>query len=139
MSSVMSTQLNAPLREPTPFDTSPLSPPSDIAPAAAAAIDLYRLRQAAGRAVAALKLLGNEDRLLLLCQLSQTECCVGDLESQLGIRQPTLSQQLAVLRAEGVVQTRRDGKKIFYRIADPAILEVLGVLYRLYCPEDESS
>jgi ArsR family transcriptional regulator len=89
--------------------------------------------------VAALKLLGNEDRLLLLCQLSQSECCVGDLESLLGIRQPTLSQQLAVLRAEGVVQTRRDGKKIFYRIADPAILEVLGVLYRLYCPEDESS
>ncbi|MEI6545482.1 MAG: metalloregulator ArsR/SmtB family transcription factor [Burkholderiales bacterium] len=106
---------------------------------AAEAIDLQRLRQAAGRAVAALKLLGNEDRLLLLCQLSQSECCVGDLEALLGIRQPTLSQQLAVLRAEGVVQTRRDGKKIFYRIADPAILEVLGVLYRLYCPEDESS
>jgi ArsR family transcriptional regulator len=112
---------------------------SDIAPAAVAAIDLHRLRQAASRAVAALKLLGNEDRLLLLCQLSQSECCVGDLEALLGIRQPTLSQQLAVLRADGVVQTRRDGKKIFYRIADPAILEVLGVLYRLYCPEDESS
>lgn len=106
---------------------------------AATPIDLQRLRQAAGRAVAALKLLGNEDRLLLLCQLSQSECCVGDLESLLGIRQPTLSQQLAVLRAEGVVQTRRDGKKIFYRIADPAILEVLGVLYRLYCPDDETS
>ena len=58
--------------------------------------------------------------------------------SLLGIRQPTLSQQLAVLRAEGVVQTRRNGKKIFYRIADPAILEVLAVLYRLYCPEDET-
>lgn len=136
--SAVSTQLHAPLSELTPFDSSPPQPSPAIAPAAEA-IDLQRLRQAAGRAVAALKLLGNEDRLLLLCQLSQSECCVGDLEALLGIRQPTLSQQLAVLRAEGVVQTRRDGKKIFYRIADPAILEVLGVLYRLYCPEDESS
>jgi len=122
-------RFGAPAGSSTPSSTS----------SAAAAIDPQRLRQAAGRAVAALKLLGNEDRLLLLCQLSQSECCVGDLESLLGIRQPTLSQQLAVLRAEGVVQTRRAGKKIFYRIADPAILEVLGVLYRLYCPEDESS
>jgi ArsR family transcriptional regulator len=64
---------------------------------------------------------------------------VGELESLLGIRQPTLSQQLAVLRVDGVVQTRRDGKKIFYRIADPAILEILAVLYRLYCPEEQTS
>jgi DNA-binding transcriptional ArsR family regulator len=136
MSSVSpSSKTHAPAREPMLAVT---PPPSAIAPAAGA-IDTQRLRQAASRAVAALKLLGNEDRLLLLCQLSQSECCVGDLESLLGIRQPTLSQQLAVLRAEGVVQTRRDGKKIFYRIADPAILEVLGVLYRLYCPDDETS
>ena len=135
----MSSQTLLPASTPARFDApSPSSSPSS-SPPAAAPIDPHRLRQAAGRAVAALKLLGNEDRLLLLCQLSQSECCVGDLESLLGIRQPTLSQQLAVLRAEGVVQTRRDGKKIFYRIADPAILEVLGVLYRLYCPEDESS
>jgi ArsR family transcriptional regulator len=114
-----------------------MAPSSAIAPTAGA-IDTQRLRQAASRAVAALKLLGNEDRLLLLCQLAQSECCVGDLETLLGIRQPTLSQQLAVLRADGVVQTRRNGKKIFYRIADPAILEVLAVLYRLYCPEDDT-
>jgi ArsR family transcriptional regulator len=131
----MTSKTHAPATEPMPYGT---PPPSALAPPARA-IDTQRLRQAAGRAVAALKLLGNEDRLLLLCQMSQSECCVGDLETLLGIRQPTLSQQLAVLRAEGVVQTRRDGKKIFYRIADPAILEVLGVLYRLYCPEDESS
>ncbi len=135
MTSSMTSKTHAPAIKPMPFGT---PPPSAMAPPAGA-IDTQRLRQAAGRAVAALKLLGNEDRLLLLCQMSQSECCVGDLETLLGIRQPTLSQQLAVLRAEGVVQTRRDGKKIFYRIADPAILEVLVVLYRLYCPEDESS
>jgi DNA-binding transcriptional ArsR family regulator len=99
-------------------------------------IDPEALRSAAGQAVGALKLLANEDRLLLLCQLSQGEMCVGDLEDMLGIHQPTLSQQLGVLRAEGVVSTRRQGKNIFYSVADPAMLEILAVLYRLYCPKD---
>jgi ArsR family transcriptional regulator len=94
------------------------------------------LRQAAGQAVSALKVLANEDRLLLLCQLSQGEMSVGDLEEALGIRQPTLSQQLAVLRAEGVVDTRRDGKRIFYSVADARLLQVLAVLYDLYCPRE---
>ncbi len=101
-----------------------------------AAIDPDVLRQAAGEAVGALKLLANEDRLLLLCQLSQGEMAVGDLEAALGIRQPTLSQQLGVLRAEGVVDTRRDGKRIFYSVADARLLQVLAVLYRLYCPKE---
>jgi len=94
------------------------------------------LRQAAGQAVGALKVLANEDRLLLLCQLSQGEMCVGDLEETLGIRQPTLSQQLGVLRNEGVVSTRREGKNVFYSIADAKLLKVLEVLYRLYCPKE---
>ena len=99
-------------------------------------IDPARLRGAAGQAVGALKLLANEDRLLLLCQLSQREMCVRDLEEALDIHQPTLSQQLGVLRTEGVVDTRREGKQIFYSIADPALLDILAVLYRLYCPKD---
>lgn len=94
------------------------------------------LRGAAGQAVAALKVLANEDRLLLLCQLSQGELCVSELEEALDIHQPTLSQQLGVLRTEGVVDTRREGKKIYYSVADPALLEILAVLYRLYCPKD---
>ena len=99
-------------------------------------IDPARLRGGAGRAVGALKLLANEDRLLLLCQLSQGEMCVSDLEEELGIHQPTLSQQLGVLRTEGVVATRRQGKNIFYSVADPVVLEILTVLYRLYCPKE---
>lgn len=95
------------------------------------------LQAAAALAVGKLKLLANEDRLLLLCQLSQGELCVGELEETLGIRQPTLSQQLGVLRSEGVVETRREGKHIYYRVSDPALLEVLAVLYRLYCPREE--
>ncbi|WP_029001964.1 ArsR/SmtB family transcription factor [Azohydromonas australica] len=100
------------------------------------AIDPDVLRHAAGRAVSALKVLANEERLLLLCQLSQGELCVSELEQRLGIRQPTLSQQLGVLRAEGVVSTRRQGKNVFYSVADPSLLEILAVLYRLYCPKE---
>ena len=99
-------------------------------------IDPEVLRGAAGKAVSALKVLANEDRLLLLCQLSQGEMCVSELEEQLDIRQPTLSQQLGVLRAEGVVDTRRQGKNIFYSVADPKLLEILAVLYHLYCPKE---
>lgn len=100
------------------------------------AFDPDMLRRAADQAVGALKLLANVDRLLLLCQLSQGELCVSDLELRLGIRQPTLSQQLGVLRNEGVVSTRREGKNIFYSVADPNLLEILAVLYRLYCPKE---
>lgn len=99
-------------------------------------IDPDLLRKAAGQAVSALKVLANEERLLLLCQLSQGEMSVGDLEAALGIRQPTLSQQLGVLRTEGVVDTRRDGKRIFYSIADARLLQVLAVLYDIYCPAE---
>ena len=99
-------------------------------------IDTDTLRQGAAQAVASLKLLANEDRLLLLCQLSQGELCVSELETQLGIRQPTLSQQLGVLRVEGVVNTRRQGKNIYYSVADPAMLEIVAVLHRLYCPKE---
>ncbi|MBC7699104.1 metalloregulator ArsR/SmtB family transcription factor [Aquabacterium sp.] len=104
--------------------------------AIATAIDPNLLRGAASRAVSALKVLANEDRLLLLCQLSQGERCVSELEAQLDIRQPTLSQQLRVLRTQGVVATRRDGKQIFYSVADPALLDILALLYRLYCPQE---
>lgn len=96
------------------------------------AIDPETLRQAAGQAIGALKVLANEDRLLLLNQLSQGEMCVGELEEALGIHQPTLSQQLGVLRNEGIVHTRREGKRICYSLADPRLLDILQVLYKLY-------
>lgn len=99
-------------------------------------LDPEALRGAAGQAVGVLKLLANPERLLLLCQLSQGEMCVSDLEQALDIHQPTLSQQLGVLRGEGVVTTRREGKNIFYSVADPDVLQILALLYRLYCPKE---
>ncbi len=100
------------------------------------AIDISQLRQSAGPACATLLLLANEDRLMLLCQISQGEKNVSTLESLTGIRQPTLSQQLGVLRTEGVVATRREGKQIFYSLSDPHIENLLQTLYNLYCCEN---
>lgn len=99
-------------------------------------IDPVQLRQSAAEAVRALKTLANEDRLLLLCQLAQGEMCVGDLEATLDIHQPTLSQQLTVLRTMGLVNTRRDGKFIYYSIADARSLRLLELLHTLYCPKE---
>jgi ArsR family transcriptional regulator len=102
------------------------------------AIDPVLMREAANSVADRLKILANPERLLLLCQLSQGERCVSDLEVALDIRQPTLSQQLGVLRAEGVVSTRRDGKYVYYRVADDKLLRVLATLYDLYCPKEAS-
>ena len=96
-------------------------------------IDLESLRQAAESACRLMKVLSNRDRLLLLCQLSQGEKSVGELETLLGIRQPTLSQQLGVLRNEGLVQTRREGKQIIYRVVDERAQRLLETLYGMYC------
>lgn len=97
-------------------------------------LDIAHMRSAAGQATALLRVLANEDRLMLLCQLTLGEACVSELEERLGIRQPTLSQQLAILRTEQIVSTRREGKNIFYRISDARAVAVLGTLYGLYCP-----
>lgn len=102
------------------------------------AFDPQAMRHAAQSAVGLLKLLGNEDRLLILCQLSQGECAVSELERLLGIRQPTLSQQLAVLRAEDVVSTRREGKSIYYAIAQPEVLRLLQTLHEMFCARSEA-
>lgn len=99
-------------------------------------IDVAKMRAAARGATALLRVLANEDRLLLLCQMTEGEKSVGELEALLDIRQPTLSQQLGVLRTEGLVTTRREGKRIFYGVADPKVLSVLNALYGLFCPKE---
>jgi DNA-binding transcriptional ArsR family regulator len=96
-------------------------------------LSVARMRAAAEEATGALRALANEDRLLLLCELSRGERSVSELEESLDIRQPTLSQQLAVLRAEGLVRTRREGKFIHYSVADRKALALLDTLYDLYC------
>lgn len=98
-----------------------------------AVIDLDAMHDAAADAARLMKALANPDRLMLLCQLAQGERSVSQLEAELGILQPTLSQQLGVLRDEALVDTRRDGKHIYYRIHSPQALAVLQVLYDQFC------
>jgi len=94
---------------------------------------MAQLRTSAGRACALLKAMANEDRLLLLCQLAEGERNVSELQQNTDIAQPTLSQQLGVLRDEGLVDTRRDGKYIYYRLAKDEVLAVMQALYASFC------
>ena len=102
-------------------------------PANAPALDLAWMRSQAAEVVSLLKVIGNPDRLLLLCQMLQGEYSVGELEQLLDIQQPTLSQQLGVLRNEALVATRREGKYIYYRVSHPHVQVILETLHRLYC------
>lgn len=91
------------------------------------------MRAAAAEATSTLFALANETRLLLLCQLCKGEKSVGELEAALDIHQPTLSQQLGVLRSDGLVETRREGKRIYYSVKDPKVIVLLNTLFDLYC------
>ena len=101
-------------------------------------IDMSAMQAAADAASTLLRTIANENRLLLMCQLSQGEKSVGELEQILGIRQPTLSQQLGILRNKGLVATRREGKQIIYSVSDGRAMQVLETLYALYCPISKS-
>lgn len=90
------------------------------------------MRDSAEVVVSILKSLANTDRLLILCHLSQQELNVSQIEEITDIKQPTLSQQLMMLRKSDVVNTRRDGKQIYYSIKDERMIEVLNTLYSLY-------
>lgn len=80
-----------------------------------------------------LKKLSNPCRLLVACALVDAERSVRELEDLLGIRQPGLSQQLAELREAGLIVGRKDGKQVFYRLADPRIEVFVATMHRLFC------
>lgn len=86
-----------------------------------------------GEAVRFLKRLAHETRLLILCHLWEQELSVGELNRRIDVSQSVLSQHLAVLRTEGLVDTRREAQSVFYRLADPKAGRVLALLHELYC------
>jgi ArsR family transcriptional regulator, virulence genes transcriptional regulator len=96
------------------------------------------LEASAAAAAGLLRALANERRLLILCQLGDGELCVGALQQRLGLSQSALSQHLALLREEGVVATRRQSQTIFYRIADPAAVQIIAALAAIFCPGEIS-
>ncbi|VAW14793.1 transcriptional regulator SoxR [hydrothermal vent metagenome] len=82
-----------------------------------------------------LKAISHESRLMILCLLSQGEKSVTELEDLLSLRQPTVSQQLARLRLDGLVDTRREGKVIYYSLASEKARTMIACIYGLFCGE----
>jgi len=94
------------------------------------------MQASADRAVELLKSLGNRSRLMILCQLLQGERSVGDLAQLIGMRDTAVSQQLALLRKDGLVRARRDGQTIYYALASAEAERVIVTLYDIYCPAE---
>ena len=101
-----------------------------------AKLDISLFEASAAEAAKLLRALANERRVMILCQLADGEMSAGDLLFGSGLSQSALSQHLAVLRAEGVVATRREAQSIRYRIADPAAMRVVATLAEIFCPPD---
>lgn len=99
-----------------------------------AKLDWEAMRRSASDAVLLLKGLANENRLIILCLLAEGECSVGQLNQRVDLSQSALSQHLAVLREQGLVQTRRESQTIHYRLAETPALEIIKLLHDSYCP-----
>ncbi len=95
--------------------------------------ELGRMLAKAHEASDFLKALAHESRLIILCILAEGEKSVSELEEILQMRQPAVSQQLARLRADGLVEPRREGKTIFYRLASEEARAIIGVVYEVFC------
>ena len=95
--------------------------------------ELKKMQASADDACKLMKVLSNRDRMMLLCEIAQGEKCVSELEAALDLHQPTLSQQLTVLRKEKLVKTRREGKQIYYSLSSQVVVAVMGLLYKHYC------
>jgi DNA-binding transcriptional ArsR family regulator len=91
------------------------------------------MEAAAERVAELMKLLANKHRLLVLCQLAEGEKSVGELARLLGVREPAMSQQLSVLRREGLVRPRRAAQTIYYALARDDARRLIEFLYQTYC------
>ncbi len=96
-------------------------------------MDFDAMQRNASDAVNLLKGLANESRLMIMCVLSEGEVSVGQLNQRIKLSQSALSQHLAVLREQGLVQTRRESQTIYYRLADSAAMNIIELLHNVYC------
>ena len=95
--------------------------------------ELDHMVEKARKAADFLKALAHESRLLILCILAEGEKSVTELEHMLALRQPAVSQQLARLRSDGLVSTRREGKTIYYKLASEEARVIIGAVYEVFC------
>jgi DNA-binding transcriptional ArsR family regulator len=101
-------------------------------------LDIGMMMRSASHASAFLKALSHEARLVILCLLVEGEKSVSEIEQTLSLRQPSVSQQLARLRAEGFVETRRNGKNVYYSLARPEVRDIIMALHAAFCKPKRS-
>lgn len=111
----------------------------DTAPDSQTSAALSEMQGNAGKAASFLKSLAHEGRLMILCHLGDGEKSVGQLEALLDMRQAAVSQMLARLRDVGLVATRRDGKTIYYSLADENTRRTIALLYEMFCAGDDGT
>ncbi|TCP38231.1 ArsR family transcriptional regulator [Rhodothalassium salexigens DSM 2132] len=102
-------------------------------------MNMHEMKQSSRAAADLMRLLSNEHRLMILCQLVTGERSVGALADLLGVRQTVVSQHLSLLRRDGIVAPRRDGQTIYYSLDSAAARQVIETLYRLYCAPAEAA
>jgi len=118
--------------------SSPTDAMSDDSLPLADVASMARLKAKAPEAADLLRQLANPTRLLILCHVAQQERAVGEMERDLGLKQPGLSQQLAELRQAGLVKTRRESRSIYYSIADARVQALMGMLHDIFCAVPDS-
>jgi DNA-binding transcriptional ArsR family regulator len=96
------------------------------------------MREHAADAARLMNALGNESRLMILCMLAEGEQSVGGLNDAIPLSQSALSQQLARLRKQGLVETRRESQTIFYSLSDGPAEKIIHLLHDIYCPDGQS-
>jgi DNA-binding transcriptional ArsR family regulator len=96
-------------------------------------LNIKKMEQSAAQASALMRALGHEKRLLILCHLTDGEVSVGELARRVDLPQSPLSQHLARLRKDNLVETRRDAQTIYYRLSSTVAKKVIKILYKTYC------
>ena len=109
----------------------------DITVMMKAGLSSAELSLRAGEVADLLKTLSHPARLMIVCSLVEGEYSVGELEEKIDVHQPHLSQHLTVLRSSGIVETRREGKQIFYRLTEDKAAQLVASLYTIFCVENE--
>lgn len=99
-------------------------------------MNIQEMENNADKAAALLASMANSRRLMVLCHLVAGECSVGVLARRVGLSQSALSQHLARMRAQGLVDARRDGQTVYYRLASHEVRTLLDTLHALYCPPE---
>ena len=98
-------------------------------------MNINDMKKSAARASNLMKALSSETRLMLLCQMNDGEKSVSELAATLDLRASSVSQQLSLLRKDGLVETRRDGQTIFYSLSGVEARNIISTLYDLYCKD----